>query len=92
MVILTTQLIRKDYIFSIDWLFIIRNAVAIFLLSTALWYSQGIFYWGQDINRFVRVGYLVVLVGTYACILLGFNYRSIITLWKETKHLQTSKS
>lgn len=91
MVILTTQLIRKSYVFSIDWLFIIRNTIAILTLSIGLRYSQRIFFRWQEIDRFVRVWYLVVLVGVYACILLGFNYRSIAVLWKEINTLRTSK-
>ena len=33
MVILTTQLVRIEYIFTVDWIFIIRNSISVLLLS-----------------------------------------------------------
>lgn len=87
MVILTTQLVRKEYVFTMDWMFIIRNSIIVLLLSGWLRYAQYLFDRWQDISRFVRVGYLMILVGSYACVLLLFNYKSIVMLWKEIKSL-----
>jgi len=91
MLVLTSRLVYKHYMFMIDWWFIIRNIFAIALLSIGLWYGQGWFDWSMDTPWMLRLAYLVLLVGGYACILLGINYRSIVTLWKEIHILRMHK-
>jgi hypothetical protein len=88
MLVLTTKLVRQQYVFGMDRLFMVRNIAMIVILSIGIWYGQWFFDRSVHTPWLRRVGQLVVLVGSYACVLLGVNYKSLVQLWQEVRILQ----
>lgn len=84
---LSLYIINRSYPILYDRWFVLQNLCFISWLSVLLWYVSAYIPRHTPASNLYNFIYLGAIVLVYYCILAGFNYRSIVWLWRQTKAL-----
>ncbi len=81
---MSLSIIRKAYVIIYNRWFMVRNLLLVSILSYVLWYTA----WYMDFtDRMLSFVHLAGMGIAYYCIIAAFNYKNIVSLWRECKSL-----
>ncbi len=80
MYIWSWNIIKKDYPISVDWKFLVKNALLFLVLAAGIYYIKDSLFVLEDSFRYKNILYLLVVWFVFAGIVIWVNYKRIQSL------------